>query len=385
MVKDDKAMQKDGVWHLVNDINQPKYIMTRILGIVVILLECLFQYLTTSMKKHNLSDVLLETLIGMTFFHSTFEILKTTLREKQSKSRPSTVQQAPKSFRILCLLSIFIMFNEYIRTITYFPFQLFCSSVPTSSLSPPVTIQFKYGLPLLTVLLPSRQESCQFSLRPLSDTVGSFCRNLQQEDRGLDYVAVNVLLGGVRVALSTSIEHLLQFGGFRLRLNDNYYEVIVPSEQKDVELSSDRLPHLDDLKAKVAALHASLCVDDYKISRERKLILQLERIESELRPMQQIKLQIEKECESFAEKIMWTGFAAMGIQTGENYSWFFFMLYTSVLLTNLLMAFLFTLLHSLLMTLEILDSLKLTVIGMNPIAEHYLKVLHWIQVARANP
>ncbi|KHJ98080.1 hypothetical protein OESDEN_01941 [Oesophagostomum dentatum] len=85
---------------------------------------------------------------------------------------------------------------------------------------------------------------------------------------------------------------------------------------------------VDDLRATIASLHASLCVDEYQIGREKRLMQQLERAETELRPLHEQKLEIEKACEAHAERIMWTGFAAMGIQTGLfarltwwEYSW----------------------------------------------------------------
>ena len=46
---------------------------------------------------------------------------------------------------------------------------------------------------------------------------------------------------------------------------------------------------LDDLKATVASLHAGLCVDEYKLSRERSLLVQLEKAEDELRPLHEVK------------------------------------------------------------------------------------------------
>ncbi|KAK6051798.1 hypothetical protein COOONC_10697 [Cooperia oncophora] len=119
-------------------------------------------------------------------------------------------------------------------------FQTYCtnvSSLPAAHST--VEVRFERGLPLLTVNLPSRQESCQFSLRPLTDDVGSFCDQLHREDRGLDFVAVYTN-DGVRVSMSTSIEHLLQFGGFRLRLNDRYYDVTVPERTLEDDLGSDR-------------------------------------------------------------------------------------------------------------------------------------------------
>uniref|UniRef100_A0A1I7T452 Calcium uniporter protein n=1 Tax=Caenorhabditis tropicalis TaxID=1561998 RepID=A0A1I7T452_9PELO len=209
----------------------------------------------------------------------------------------------------------------------------FSSSVASSS-SPSIqessqqlVVRFEYGLPLLDVPLPSRNEPCQFTMRPLSDTVGSLCDFLRQEDRGIDYVAVYGT-NGVKLATCTSIEHLLQFGTFRLRLNDKFYEVTVPKTGTTPYDSSDKLRQLDDLRATVASLHAALCVDEYKLSREKKLLLQLENAETLLAPLHEAKQKIERECEAHTDRVMWAGFAAMGVQTGLfarltwwEYSW----------------------------------------------------------------
>lgn len=46
------------------------------------------------------------------------------------------------------------------------------------------------SLPVISVRLPSRRERCQFTLKPLSDSVGIFLQQLQAEDRGIDRVAI---------------------------------------------------------------------------------------------------------------------------------------------------------------------------------------------------
>ncbi|KJH48558.1 hypothetical protein DICVIV_05302 [Dictyocaulus viviparus] len=213
------------------------------------------------------------------------------------------------------------------RPLTVCMLYRYSSTVPPQSCTDSsISVRFERGLPVLSVPLPSRQEPCRFSLRPLTDNVGVLCEQLQREDRGIDYVAVYAK-DGVRIAMSTSIEHLLHFGEFRLRLNDTYYHVNVPIED-NYNLSNDKVRQIDDLRATIASLHASLCIDEYKVGREKRLIQQLEKAESELRPLHEKKLQIERDCDAHAERVMWAGFAAMGIQTGIfarltwwEYSW----------------------------------------------------------------
>ncbi|VDM44860.1 unnamed protein product [Toxocara canis] len=183
----------------------------------------------------------------------------------------------------------------------------------------------------MSIPLPSRREVCQFSLKPISDTVLNLCEYLAAEDKGIDFVALYAE-NGTRIAGSTSIEHLLQFGDFTLRINDVSYQVCVPPTQEGicslVELSSERFRSLDDIKATVASLYAVFNVDDFKLERERKLIEKLEEVELELKPLEAMKARIDAECESHSERIMWAFFAAMGLQTGIfarltwwEYSW----------------------------------------------------------------
>lgn len=194
-----------------------------------------------------------------------------------------------------------------------------------------VNVRYEGGLPVITVPLPSRREHCQFSLRPISDTVSVLCENISAEDKGIDFVAL-YSVDGTRIAGSTSIEHLLRFGSFRLRINDMLYDVSVPVLREEVqslvEISSEKLSTIDDMKAVVASLHAVLNVNEFKVDRERKLIEKLEEVETELKPMEEVKSRIDVECEMHSERIMWGMFAAMGIQTGIfarltwwEYSW----------------------------------------------------------------
>uniref|UniRef100_A0A0M3IGY2 Calcium uniporter protein n=1 Tax=Ascaris lumbricoides TaxID=6252 RepID=A0A0M3IGY2_ASCLU len=53
-----------------------------------------------------------------------------------------------------------------------------------------VTMRYERGLPVISIPLPSRREICQFSLKPISDTVFNLCNYLAAEDKGIDFVAL---------------------------------------------------------------------------------------------------------------------------------------------------------------------------------------------------
>lgn len=56
--------------------------------------------------------------------------------------------------------------------------------------------------------LPSRNEKCQFALRPVSHNVGDFLHMLRAEDKGIDRAAV-LNSDGIRIAAACSIENLM--------------------------------------------------------------------------------------------------------------------------------------------------------------------------------
>ena len=53
-----------------------------------------------------------------------------------------------------------------------------------------VKVEYRNGLPQLYIPLPSRREVCQFTLRPITNTVSDLLRGIQTEDQGVDRCAV---------------------------------------------------------------------------------------------------------------------------------------------------------------------------------------------------
>lgn len=84
------------------------------------------------------------------------------------------------------------------------------TNAPPSSLltSADVNLEYVNGMPHLTIRLPSRNELCQFALKPISHTVGHLLAMLREEDRGIDRAAI-INKHGVRIASSCTIERLL--------------------------------------------------------------------------------------------------------------------------------------------------------------------------------
>lgn len=51
-------------------------------------------------------------------------------------------------------------------------------------------VEVRDGLSVFTVPLPSRRENCEFTLKPVSQTVGDLLNYMTKEDGGIDRAAV---------------------------------------------------------------------------------------------------------------------------------------------------------------------------------------------------
>ncbi|KAM9617985.1 calcium uniporter protein, mitochondrial isoform 2-T2 [Trichechus inunguis] len=155
---------------------------------------------------------------------------------------------------------------------------VYCSTVVPSD---DVTVVYQNGLPVISVRLPSRRERCQFTLKPVSDSVGVFLRQLQEEDRGIDRVAI-YSPDGIRVAASTGID-LLLLDDFKLVINDLTYHVRPP--KRDL-LSHENAATLNDVKTLVQQLYTTLCIEQHQLNKERELIERLEDLKEQLAPLE---------------------------------------------------------------------------------------------------
>ncbi|XP_036293687.1 calcium uniporter protein, mitochondrial isoform X3 [Pipistrellus kuhlii] len=186
-----------------------------------------------------------------------------------------------------------------------------------------VTVVYQNGLPVISVRLPSRRERCQFTLKPISDSVGVFLRQLQEEDRGIDRVAI-YSPDGVRVAASTGID-LLLLDDFKLVINDLTYHVRPP--KRDL-LSHENAATLNDVKTLVQQLYTTLCIEQHQLSKERELIERLEDLKEQLAPLEKVRLEISRKAEKRTTLVLWGGLAYMATQFGIlarltwwEYSW----------------------------------------------------------------
>ncbi|KAL0983720.1 hypothetical protein UPYG_G00131800 [Umbra pygmaea] len=193
----------------------------------------------------------------------------------------------------------------------------------TSAAPEEVTVVYQNGLPVISVSLPSRRERCQFTLKPLSDSVGVFLNQLQAEDRGIDRVAI-YSTDGARVASSTGIDILL-LDDFKLVINDVTHLVRPP--RRDL-LAHEEAERLNDVKYLVQQLYTSLRIEEHQLTKEKELVLRLEDLNTQLGPLEKVREELSRRAERRTTWVMWGGMAYMATQFGIlarltwwEYSW----------------------------------------------------------------
>ncbi|XP_068951196.1 calcium uniporter regulatory subunit MCUb, mitochondrial isoform X3 [Petaurus breviceps papuanus] len=189
----------------------------------------------------------------------------------------------------------------------YHPSRLYSVLVPSDE----VVINYRYGLPLITLTLPSRQERCRFTVKPMLTTVGSFLQDIQNEDRGIKTAAV-FTTDGSRIPTSTPMEILLM-NDFKLMINDITYDVQCPRKEK---LSSEHMTNIDDIKSLVQRLFTALHMDEHQVKKERSLLEKIEELREQLQPLEEMKAKIEAGSEAKTNRLLWTGLALMSMQGG---------------------------------------------------------------------
>lgn len=192
-----------------------------------------------------------------------------------------------------------------------------------SDLEDDVTVEYHRGLPQITVPLPSRKERCKFTLKPISNTVGDFLEMLKREDKGIDRVVCKAR-DGTRIASSNTIETLLD-DDFKLIINDTSYNVNTPKQER---VTGEEIQKLSDVKTLVNQLYEALHVQEHQLSKEMELTTQLEQIQQELMPLEQVKNDIELVAHRRGNWLSWAGLGLMSVQFGIlarltwwEYSW----------------------------------------------------------------
>ncbi|NXK16551.1 MCUB protein, partial [Arenaria interpres] len=186
-------------------------------------------------------------------------------------------------------------------------------AAPYSTLVPSdeVTINYRHGLPVITLTLPTRRERCRFTVKPVVTTVGAFLRDVQREDKGIERAEI-FATDGSKVSHATLMEVLLM-NDFKLVINNAAYSVSPPVKDK---LSNEHATEMEDIKCLVHRLFVALHLEDHQIRKERELLQKLDHLKEELLPLEQMKARIMDSADAKTSRLLWVGLALMSTQGG---------------------------------------------------------------------
>ncbi|XP_071829572.1 calcium uniporter protein, mitochondrial-like [Apostichopus japonicus] len=183
--------------------------------------------------------------------------------------------------------------------------------------------ELQNGLPTILVPLPSKSETCQFTLKPVTETVGDFLTHVMSEDGGVERVAL-YSEDDIIIARSTSIDVLMR-KPFKLRINDNRYMVHPPDLG---QLVTEDLQAFSDVKSMIYQLYSTLHVEEHQLHREKDLRKKMEKLQSELQPLEELKWELDQKAANRTNYLVWGGLGVMGLQFGLlarltwwEYSW----------------------------------------------------------------
>ncbi|XP_059120995.1 calcium uniporter regulatory subunit MCUb, mitochondrial isoform X1 [Peromyscus eremicus] len=174
-----------------------------------------------------------------------------------------------------------------------------------------VTVHYRHGLPLVTLTLPSRKERCQFVVKPMLSTVGSFLQDLQNEDKGIKTAAVTTA-DGSEIPASTLMDTLLM-KDFKLVINKLAYDVQCHKKEKPSEV---HMIEMENMKSLVHRLFTVLHLEEFQKKRERHLMAKIDHLKEQLQPLEQVKARIEAQSEAKTSGLLWAGLALLSVQGG---------------------------------------------------------------------
>ncbi|XP_055757187.1 calcium uniporter regulatory subunit MCUb, mitochondrial-like [Salvelinus fontinalis] len=170
-----------------------------------------------------------------------------------------------------------------------------------------ISVQYKYGRPVLSLPLPSRSELCQFSLRPMLMTVTDFLSDIQREDPGVVTAAV-LSTDGERVCSTTSIDTVLN-QDFQILINSTIYRIHSPGRE-----SPEHSTSIDDMKTVVHMLQSALNLPEHQLLRKIQLLRRLDTLKQELEPLEKVRAQVAGRAESQSMRVEWAVLAFLSLQ-----------------------------------------------------------------------
>lgn len=187
-------------------------------------------------------------------------------------------------------------------------------------------LAYTNGFLKFLLYLPGRRQRCEFTLKPINDTIKDLVDFIKLEDKSIEKVEFNNQ-NGDRISQNTSIG-LLVTEPFVIKINDSIYNLEPPQTLRKVngddDLNNKAKNDLEEVKKLVSKLYLHLNVEQFESEREDKLIKQLELIKNELEPMEKTRKLLELNAKKHTNRMVWLGLGLMGVQVGimARLTWF---------------------------------------------------------------
>ncbi|CAF1598026.1 unnamed protein product, partial [Didymodactylos carnosus] len=196
-------------------------------------------------------------------------------------------------------------------------------------------LTFSDNVLILSLVLPSRSETCRFYLNLHTATVGHLIDEIKNEDHGVEQVQLFHENGQI-LSKSFSVEALMRMK-FTICLNKQRTYLFDPiANLKNVrpksfgwsKNESDDKAQMTSTNDTVAALYHAINV--VKLYNEKQLQLkdELEQLNKQLAPLEIIKGKLASISQRFTSRCVWYGLAGMAFQVGMlahltwvDYSW----------------------------------------------------------------
>ncbi|XP_045122017.1 calcium uniporter protein, mitochondrial-like [Portunus trituberculatus] len=198
-----------------------------------------------------------------------------------------------------------------------------------------VTVTVCNGLPQLTVPLPSRNDRCRFTLRPVTHTVQDLVDQLTHEDHGIDRVVLRTI-DGTRISSTIFKDYrdhyttTPQVEDMSTQQGKVAWNAGHSSERRTVigGVLQEELSDMGDVRQLVNKLYMALNVDQHQIMKERDILAQIEDLKTQLAPLEKKREDLVKAAERRTTILAWAGLGYMALQFGFlarltwwEYSW----------------------------------------------------------------
>ncbi|UJR28282.1 hypothetical protein I4U23_009530 [Adineta vaga] len=190
------------------------------------------------------------------------------------------------------------------------------------------SLTFGDSILILSLVLPSRQETCRFHLNLQTTTVGQLIDEIKLEDTGIEHVNIFDNKGQL-LAKSYAIQSLLNFP-FTIQLNKQRTFLFDPINKLQIRENLSRTNRTDGplIEDTIGALYNALNIMRTYHKKYHELKVEANDLTGQLEPLEKVKDQIANICQRYISRCIWYGLAGMSFQVGilaeltwDVYSW----------------------------------------------------------------